>query len=138
MTESGEQQSEKTFSDQGFWDKLRHFATQAGREVVEKALMLYFAAQRPETPVWAKMVIYSSLAYFILPTDLLPDITPLVGYTDDLTTIASALATVAMSITPEVKAEAQQKVQEWFGNPDANPQSEHPQTSDTIREIVIE
>jgi uncharacterized membrane protein YkvA (DUF1232 family) len=129
--------SEQTYSEEGFWEKLKQFAAQAGQNVVEKALTLYFAAQRPETPMWAKLVIYSSLAYFVLPTDVIPDFTPLVGYSDDLSTIVSALAAVAMSITPEVKEEARQKAQEWFG-PQPAPQRDCPQASDTIREIAIE
>lgn len=127
-----------TYSDQGFWDKLKQFATQAGREIVEKVLLLYYAAQRPETPLWAKMVVYSSLAYFILPTDLIPDFIPISGYTDDVGTIASALATIAMSITPEVKEAAQQKVQEWFREQSVSQSSEHPQAGDAFREIVID
>lgn len=134
----GDQQSQAAYSEQGFWEKLKQFAAQAGQSVVEKALTLYFAAQRPETPLWAKLVIYSSLAYFVLPTDAIPDFTPIVGYSDDLSTIVSALATVAMSITPEVKESARQKAQEWFGTPASDPQRDCPQSGDTIREIVIE
>ena len=92
-TESGE------FLEEGFWGKLRKFAVQAGKEVVEQALTLYYAAQRPETPLWAKTVIYSALAYFVLPTDAIPDLAPFVGYADDLGTLAAALTTVAMCIS---------------------------------------
>ena len=123
------------FSEQHFWEKLRQFAKQAGRTVVEKALTLYYAAQRPETPLWAKTVIYSSLAYFVLPTDAIPDFTPFVGYGDDLSAIASAMAAVAMSITPEVKASARQKIEDWFGSGEP---SAAPQGGDVIREITIE
>ena len=123
------------FSEQHFWEKLSQFAKQAGRTVVEKALTLYYAAQRPETPLWAKTVIYSSLAYFVLPTDAIPDFTPFVGYGDDLSAIASAMAAVAMSITPEVKASARQKIEDWFGSGEP---SAAPQAGDVIREITIE
>lgn len=108
------------YTDQNFWDKLRKFAAQAGREVVERALTLYYAAQRPETPLWAKTVIYSALAYFILPTDAIPDITPIAGYADDLGALAAALTTVAMCITPEVKRTAKQKLEDWFGKAEAD------------------
>lgn len=103
------------FTDQQFWKKLAHFATRAGRDVVEKALILYFAAQRPETPTWAKTIIYSALAYFILPTDAIPDVTLGFGFVDDLGTLAAALGAVAMSITPEVRAAARKKAEDWFG-----------------------
>lgn len=103
------------YSEQDFWQKLKGFAVYAGREVVEKALTLFYAAQRPETPLWAKTVIYSALAYFILPTDAIPDFIPIAGYADDLTSLIAALGTVAMCITPEVKQAAKQKVEDWFG-----------------------
>lgn len=103
------------YSESGFWEKLRDYALVAGREVVEMALRLYYAAQAPETPLWAKTVIYGALAYFILPTDAVPDFIPGVGYGDDLGALAAALATVAAYITPEIEEKAKQKAAEWFG-----------------------
>jgi hypothetical protein len=70
---------EKEYSDQGFWDKVITHAKAAGKEVIEKALWLYYAAQAPQTPAWAKGVIYGALGYFIFPVDAIPDPTPVVG-----------------------------------------------------------
>lgn len=125
------------FSEQHFWQKLTDFAVYAGREVVEKALMLFYAAQRPETPLWAKTVIYSALAYFILPADMVPDFIPMAGYADDLTTLATALGAVALCITPEVQTAAKQTVKTWFGDLEHS-SATHPQPSDAFREISID
>lgn len=103
------------FDENGFWAKLSKFAKKAGREVVEKALWLFYAAQEPGTPMWAKTVIYSALAYFILPVDAIPDLAPVVGFTDDLSVLAAAVASVAMYITSDVKAKAARKMTDWFG-----------------------
>lgn len=103
------------FTDEKFWDKVKHFALAAGREVIEKALWLYYAFQRPETPAWAKAVIAGALAYFILPIDAIPDAIPVAGYTDDLGALASAIGMVAMHITADVKQQANQKLEDWFG-----------------------
>ena len=54
-----------------FWDKLRRFARAAGRTVVERALRLYYAAQDPATPPWARRAIYAGLAYFIMDAETL-------------------------------------------------------------------
>jgi uncharacterized membrane protein YkvA (DUF1232 family) len=130
---------QEKYSDKDFWKKLQQFSIQAGKEVVEKALILYFAAQRPETPLWAKTTIYSALAYLILPTDAIPDFIPLVGYADDLSTLIAAATAIAMSITPEVKKAAKQKVHEWFGDNDATENFDPVQPSDhPIRVIPIE
>ena len=103
------------YSDNSFWDKVKTFAITAGREVIEKALWLYYAAQRPETPKWAKAAIYGALAYFISPLDAIPDITPLVGFTDDLGALAAAIAMTSAYINEDVKAKASQKLLDWFG-----------------------
>ena len=104
----------EAFDDNGFWDKVKNFALTAGREVIEKALWLYYAAQAPETPVWAKTAIYGALAYFVLPLDAIPDFVPVAGYTDDLGTLAAAVGVVSMYITADIKAQAQQKMSDWF------------------------
>lgn len=105
----------KDFSDDGFWSKVVKYAKAAGKEVIEKALWLYYAAQNPQTPAWAKTTIYGALGYFILPIDAIPDVLPAAGYTDDLGVIAAAITAVSMYITDDVKQQAAQKARDWFG-----------------------
>ena len=107
---------ENEYSDSRFWDKVMTYARSAGPEVVEKALWLYFSAQHPKTPAWARSVIYGALGYFIFPLDAIPDLTPIVGYADDLGVLAAALATVAIYINDEVKVKAAAKMKAWFGD----------------------
>lgn len=102
------------FDDGGFWEKVKNFAKAAGKEVIEKSLWLYYAAQQPGTPMWAKTVIYGALAYFVLPVDAIPDPVPVVGYTDDLGALAAALGTVAIYVTDDVKRLAAEKMTTWF------------------------
>jgi len=106
---------EKEYSDQGFWNKAAAHARTVGKDVLERALWLYYSAQAPQTPAWAKSVIYGALGYFIFPIDAIPDPTPIVGYADDLGVLAAAVATVAMHITDEIKTTTAQKLQTWFG-----------------------
>lgn len=103
------------YSDKGFWDKLSDYALAAGREIVEKALWLYYVLEKEQVPAWAKSVIVGALGYFIWPLDAVPDPIPVVGYTDDLGALAAAVATVAMYIDRSVKAKATRKLKEWFG-----------------------
>lgn len=111
---------QKVFTPGRFWNKLGPRAQSIGQSALEKALYLYYAVQSPDTPKWAKRVIYGALGYFILPLDAIPDLAPLIGYTDDLSVMAAALATVAFYITPEVKAQAQHKLDSWFKKPVAD------------------
>ena len=110
------------YTSDRFWQKLGPRSKTLGRGVLEKALYLYYAVQSANTPKWAKRVIYGALGYFIFPLDAIPDLAPLIGYTDDLSVMAAALATVAFYITPEVKAQAHHKLDTWFG----------PSASDTV------
>ena len=107
---------EQEYSEEKLWLKIARFSAVAGRELIEKALWLYYAAQRPETPLWAKTVVFSALGYFILPMDLIPDLTPAVGFSDDLGAIGVAIATIAVYIDQNVKDQATQKLKDWFGD----------------------
>lgn len=102
-----------SYSDSGFWDKCRHGARGAGRQVLEKALWLYYALQNDACPAWAKATIIGALGYFILPVDAIPDLIPGAGYTDDLGVLAGAVVAVASQIDGAVKKEATKTLKSW-------------------------
>lgn len=102
------------YSEPRFREKLARVARAAGREVVEKALWLFFAARRPETPRWAKATVYAALAYFVVPLDAIPDVAPIAGYTDDLGVLALAVGTIAVYIDEGVKERTRRVLARWF------------------------
>ena len=106
--------ADKNYSEAGFWQKLNTFARKAGHDLVEKSLQLYYAAESPDTPTWARGVIFGALAYFVAPIDAIPDVTPGIGFADDLCVLIGAVSAVAAHITPEVKDQADKKMAEWF------------------------
>ncbi|GIW85983.1 MAG: hypothetical protein KatS3mg108_0307 [Isosphaeraceae bacterium] len=75
--------------------------------IAEDVVALYFCLLDPRTPLWAKGVAAAALAYFILPTDALPDLLPLIGLSDDVAILSAALTTLSTQITPEHRARAQ-------------------------------
>lgn len=103
------------FSEESFWNKLKNVFKKAGLKVVYSALMLFYAYQNKETPVWAKTIIIGALGYFISPIDAIPDLTPAVGYADDLGVLVAAIAAVGAYIDSEVKQNAKDKLHNWFG-----------------------
>lgn len=105
------------YSEDSLKAKIARFARVAGRELIEKVLILYHTLRAPSTPKWARAAILGALGYFISPIDTLPDLIPGIGYTDDLTVIVAALVTVASHITPEIKAKAREQVARLFGEP---------------------
>ena len=58
----------------------------------------YYCAIDPLTPLKAKGVLFAALAYFVLPTDMIPDIIAGLGFTDDATVLATALGIVGAQI----------------------------------------
>ncbi|MBO1518096.1 YkvA family protein [Oceanisphaera pacifica] len=102
------------YSAQSFWDKVRHSLKTAGIEIIRKCLLLYYTAQKPETPLWAKTVVYSALAYFTLPIDAIPDLLPGIGYTDDLLVLTAAITSISLYVDEEIKELTEKKIKIWF------------------------
>lgn len=105
----------KAYSEQGLWEKLSQFAKKAGYDVVEKALLLFYALQEERTPTWAKATIMGALGYFIAPLDAVIDLTPGIGYTDDLGVLALAVTVVAAYINDNVRRKTTVRMERWFG-----------------------
>jgi len=105
---------EREYSDEKFWSKVKKYALSAGREVVEKALILYYTLEDENLPRWTRATIYGALGYFILPADAIADIIPAVGYADDLGVLVAALAAVALHVSPEIKQRAREKLNRVF------------------------
>ncbi|MCC4800288.1 hypothetical protein BCT30_15700 [Enterovibrio norvegicus] len=102
------------YSDASFWSKVKGFAQKAGYDVLEKALKLYYSATDDDTPKWAKTTIFASLGYFITPIDAIPDLTPVVGFSDDLGVLVAAAAAVVMHVKSEHSDKANEKLGQWF------------------------
>ncbi len=109
----------KEFSEESFWTKINKyakFAKKAGSELILTALTLYYCATDSDTPKWAKTVIIGALGYFIMLLDVIPDFTPIIGYTDDFGMLTLALATVALKVKPEHRQKAKEKLKALSDN----------------------
>ena len=108
----------KRFSEIKLWSKLKNYAKEAGLKTVYSALLLFYAYKRSDTPAWAKRIVLGVLGYFIAPIDMIPDLTPFIGYTDDVGMLSFGLATIAYYINDEVKSNARKQLDKWFGGYD--------------------
>ena len=104
----------KQFSENSFWKKLKRQASKAGVKVVYTALLLYHAYLRSDTPYWAKSIVLGTLGYLLSPIDALPDLTPFVGYTDDLGVMSVALVAISAYINADVRSKAREQLTKWF------------------------
>lgn len=116
MKEKDIQRYQGHYSEQKFSGKLAKAAKRAGQKIVYAVLLLYYVLKVPSVPKKDKATILGALGYFILPLDLLPDVLPVVGFTDDLSAILLALHAIWKNITPEVKAMAAAKASEIFND----------------------
>jgi uncharacterized membrane protein YkvA (DUF1232 family) len=87
-----------------FWRTARRAAQAI--PFMEDVVAGYYCAFDPATPRRVRLILVGALAYFVLPTDVMPDFLPLVGFTDDVTVLLTALGTVAGHITPTHRAAA--------------------------------
>lgn len=102
------------YSDKSFWDKCKANGKKMGLELTDKALQLYYAYHSERASVADKAIVIGALGYLISPIDFIPDMTPFIGYTDDLGVIVLALKSIANCINDEVKEKAKSKLKQWF------------------------
>ncbi|MBO7175556.1 MAG: DUF1232 domain-containing protein [Spirochaetaceae bacterium] len=67
----------------------------AAGAIVNSLGSLISALDNPATPTKMKALIIGAIGYILLPLDLIPDVMPAVGYTDDLASAAGVVAAVA-------------------------------------------
>jgi uncharacterized membrane protein YkvA (DUF1232 family) len=82
-----------------FWGKFKRVA--AGLPFAEDLLSAYYCAFDRHTPRHVQAALLGAIAYFILPFDFIPDMLPVLGFTDDAAVLATAIRLVAAHITPE-------------------------------------
>src|SRR3954469_2864339 len=82
-----------------FWSKLKRVA--AHLPFAEDLLAAYYCAFDSQTPRHVQAALVGAIAYFILPFDFVPDMLPVLGFTDDAAVLATALRMVVSHITPE-------------------------------------
>ena len=104
--------SEKGITERSLVRKIKSALNRVGREAISHALILYYTLRAPNTPIWCRTVILGSLGYFISLIDGVPDLTPFLGYTDDIAVMAAAVATLSRYITPDIKKRAAKKTDE--------------------------
>jgi uncharacterized membrane protein YkvA (DUF1232 family) len=102
------------YNENSLQKKLKDFSVKAGQQVVYAVLLLYYVLKSPGIPLKKKASIAAALGYFILPLDFVPDLIPLIGFSDDLGILIFALVQISSSITPEVKLQARKKMNDWF------------------------
>lgn len=88
----------------GFWPKMRKVAAKV--PFASDVLSIWYCARDPATPATAKGLMMAGLAYFVIPTDAIPDVLTIVGFTDDAAVIALLLGVVGKHVKARHKEAA--------------------------------
>lgn len=87
-----------------FWRKLAIVAARI--PFTEDVLAAYYCAFDRSTPLQVKATLVGAIAYFVLPLDAIPDVLPVLGFTDDAAVLATAIKLVSGHILPVHKEAA--------------------------------
>ena len=97
-----------------FWIKFKQVV--AKLPFADDLLAAYYCAFDRETPRHVQVALLGALAYFILPFDFVPDMLPVLGFTDDAAVLATAIRMVASNITAEHREAARQALARGFND----------------------
>lgn len=100
---------------QELWYRIKEYAMKVGRVAIRPAVLLYYVMQSKDTPLRDKATIFGALAYLVLPVDILDaKRLPILGWLDEITSLAVAIQRMSKYITPEMEAKADAVLDRWF------------------------
>lgn len=109
-------QYQDSYNEDGLLKKMGGNFKKIGLELMYKAAQLYYVLKKDEVPASVKVVIMGALGYLISPIDFIPDMIPVLGYTDDAAAIAYALWQAQQYVDEDVKKESRVMLAKWFGS----------------------
>lgn len=93
----------------GFWPKIRKVASRV--PFAGEALAVWYCARDEATPTAAKGMMFAALAYFVLPTDAIPDFIAGLGFTDDAAVFMAMMGIVGKNLKPRHRQAAQRDIE---------------------------
>ena len=72
----------------------------------DDAVAAYYCARDPKTPTSVRVTVMAALAYFVIPSDAIPDVIAMLGFTDDAAVFWAAWRTISGYVTEDHRAKA--------------------------------
>ena len=107
------------YSPTKLFAKINDIAKTAGVNIIYGVLILYHATFDKSLPVKDRLMVVAALGYFILPTDLIPDMLP-GGFVDDATALTYVIRHIWKNLSNETIRKAKQQLKEWFRDVDTD------------------
>lgn len=96
-------------------EKIGQWSSKAGRVATRPVLLLYYVMASDDTPRQDKLAIAASIAYLVLPIDLISaKRLPVIGWVDEAVSLAVMVQKMQQRITPEMQRRADETLDRWF------------------------
>ena len=102
---------ESSVIDQSILQKVLH---QAGRSLARPALEAMEMFLDQSTPAQVRLTMLAALTYLLIPIDLVPDLIPVAGFSDDLVALSAVIGIWSNHMTPQIRNRARRKLDRWF------------------------
>ena len=97
-------------------DKLRPWATKAGRVAARPLLQFYYVMTDDATSTLERVLIYAAIIYTISPVSVLPSaVYRFLGVLDEGAALLYVYNKVKDKITPDINAKVEETLNAWFG-----------------------
>ena len=93
---------------------LKRLLRRAGRTLAAPALEALEMMLDASTPAPARLTMMAALSYLLMPADLIPDLLPVAGFSDDLVALTAMMGIWNQHITPEIRDRARRRLDRWF------------------------
>ena len=107
------QQYIKYYDEIQLIDKLGVIGKKIGSKVIYYILILVILISDNRIPFKVRLVFMAAIGYLILPTDLVADMLPVVGFADDIAFLTYTITNAREYITPEVLDKAKERMGSW-------------------------
>lgn len=102
------------FNTHDIFQKIVECAKTAGATFIYRVLIIYYTLKLGKLPVASVAIVTAALGYFLLPVDIIPDFMGVIGFSDDAIALGLAMNEIRKFITPEIIAEADNKLLSFF------------------------
>ena len=108
-----EAEEKQAWVEARFWPTVKKAARMI--PFMNEVVAAYYAMLDPATPTSARLTLIAALAYFVTPIDFVPDMILGVGFLDDASVLAAAIAAVRSAIKEEHRAAARRALADPVG-----------------------
>ena len=97
------------------WESICQWSRKAGRSATRPVLLIWHVMRSKDTPKKDKWMIFGSLAYLVLPFDILDTKRiPISGWFDEVVSLALLVQKMSKHITTDMEAKVNEQLDNWF------------------------